>query len=230
MWLNKEKKLNGVNVWISGAVPEKDMWPHPLYDRDILTFVAQLSRLVLKKGGVLIHGSHPSFTPILVNQHFQITPKSPERLQLFVSDFFGTEIKDKYADSCQVNLIPKSSSHDNKPNIDKSLTALRHEMAKRADIMVVLGGKLHKDSAREPGVFEEIRIANEYDVQSFILPYFKGATQFLEEKYPKIKVDLKETDLDYLAHALVRKIEKDFSVSKRILRKAKNLFKSLVNN
>lgn len=224
MWLGKDKKLTGVNVWISGAVPEKEVWPHPLYDRDILTFVAQLSRLVLKKGGVVIHGSHPSFTPILVNQHLQVAPKNPERLQLFVSDFFGTEVKEKYSDSCKVNQIPKKSSLDNKPNIDKSLTALRHEMAKRADIMVVLGGKLHKDGAREPGIFEEIRIANEYEVRSFILPHFTGATQFLDEKYPKIKFNLEETDLDYLAHALVRKIEKDFSISKKMLRKTKKLF------
>lgn len=223
MWKNKNKTLRGVNIWISGALPEKEIWPHPLYDRDILTFVAQLSRLVFMKGGSIIHGSHPSFTPILVHQHAAVSPEKLGYLKLFVSDFFGSEVYEKYSTSCDVSVVPCIEADGDKTKIEKSLTALRYEMARKADIMVVLGGKVHADGLREPGVFEEIRIAHEYGVRTYVLPNFKGATQLLDEEYAKDRIVIDETDLDFLAHMLVKKVEGEFSLSLRLIRMLKKI-------
>lgn len=214
----KSKTLRGVNVWISGALPEREFWPHSLYDRDILTFVAQLSRIVFLKGGVIIHGCHPSFTPILANQHSISAPQFSNSLQLYVSGAFDSEFKEKYSSSCKVNIVPRVEADGVKATIDKSLTALRHEMAKNADIMVVLGGKMHRDGIREPGIFEEIRIATEYGVRSYVLPQFGGATKDLGEKYLSSRITIEESDLDFLAHMLVKKVENEFSPIRKLVR------------
>src|SRR5437016_12080505 len=60
--------LRGFEIGISGAVPEESEWKEPALDRGILEFVALFSGLVFKYGGRIVHGSHPTFTPVILRQ------------------------------------------------------------------------------------------------------------------------------------------------------------------
>lgn len=201
-----EKKLNGVRVWISGAVPETEYWPHSLYDRDILQFIALFSRLVLKKGGTVIHGSHPSFTPVLANQ-LSKTAQPKSKLRLYVSEIWQDEVQNKYSESCEVNVTKKVVSPQGENDINQSLTKLRKEMALNSDVIVVLGGKMHANGERIPGIVEEIKIAQDNELRCYILPNFHGASQLFDTHSSALKIDLDEIDLDILGHKLVHKME-----------------------
>ena len=56
--------LEQYEVGLSGAVPDRNDWSEPATDRGILEFVALFSGLVFKYGGRIVHGSHPTFTPL----------------------------------------------------------------------------------------------------------------------------------------------------------------------
>src|SRR4051812_17157746 len=56
------------DLGLSGAVPEQKDWSEQAMDRGILEFVALLSSLVFKYGGRIVHGSPPTFTPVILHQ------------------------------------------------------------------------------------------------------------------------------------------------------------------
>ena len=60
--------LEQYEVGLSGAVPDRKDWTEPAMDRGVLEFVALLSGLVFKYGGRIVHGSHPTFTPVILQQ------------------------------------------------------------------------------------------------------------------------------------------------------------------
>src|SRR2546428_6291954 len=60
--------LEGFNIGLSGSIPERDTWTEDALDRASLEFIAVFSALVLQQGGRIVHGSHPSFTPVIVRQ------------------------------------------------------------------------------------------------------------------------------------------------------------------
>ena len=59
--------LEQYDIGISGAVPDREDWSEPAMDRGILEFVALFSGIVFKYGGRIVHGSHPTFTPIIAS-------------------------------------------------------------------------------------------------------------------------------------------------------------------
>src|ERR687896_99147 len=80
--------LGGIRVGIAGAVPEPEHWGNVRdLDRVILNFVAQLSALVMKYGGKVVHGSQPAFTPVLVEQARKYPKK--QALTLIASKLWG---------------------------------------------------------------------------------------------------------------------------------------------
>src|SRR5687768_10358640 len=73
--------LEGLRVCISGAVPERRFCGQALdLDRLILTFVSQLSALVIRYGGNVVHGSQPSLTPV-VGQIPEVTRRAASMAQ-----------------------------------------------------------------------------------------------------------------------------------------------------
>jgi hypothetical protein len=60
--------LEQYEIGLSGAVPDRKDWSEPAMDRGILEFVALFSGIVFKYGGRIVHGSHPTFTPIILRQ------------------------------------------------------------------------------------------------------------------------------------------------------------------
>lgn len=156
--------LRGLRVGISGAVPEPEWWGENRdLDQAILRFVAQLVALVFKYGGAIVHGSHPSFTPIIVAQaeRFGVTA-GDGRLTLIASTLFGPtpQVVAGARSVANVVLTPKIDVPDQtKETRALSLTALRLTLAATAQVLVAIGGKLHRETGHYPGVLEELTLA-----------------------------------------------------------------------
>src|SRR2546425_2508853 len=60
--------LSDFEIGLSGAVPGRESWSEPAMDRGILEFVALFSGIVFKYGGRIVHGCHPTFTPVILRQ------------------------------------------------------------------------------------------------------------------------------------------------------------------
>jgi hypothetical protein len=143
--------LRGLRVGITGAVPEPESWGKArALDQTILRFVSQLSGLVLKYGGEVVHGSHPSFTPVIATQarHFQ-SESATKALTLIASELFGDPppVVVRCADVARVVLTPRIGDPKSPQIRDYSLTALRLALAQEIDVVVAVG-TLHASSSR----------------------------------------------------------------------------------
>jgi len=180
--------LEGLRVGISGAVPEREYWGGvPDLDRLILTFVAQLSALVVRFGGAVVHGSQPLLAPVVAEQARRQTREGRKSLKLFASQLFGdlpevTRRAARLADADVVltRQVGRGDSRDRQTRND-SLTAMRLAMTQQIDVLVAVGGKLHVETGFNPGVLEELAHARWHDVPCFAVAAFGGAAGKLEQ-------------------------------------------------
>jgi hypothetical protein len=174
------KPLKGLRVGISGAVPEREFWKLPDTDRAILLFVAQLSGLVFKLGGRVVHGSHPSFTPVIARQaeRFAMSTQHDTSLTLLTSRLWPIDQdflvrSSRVADIILTPKIGRGDCSDAKTRND-SLTALRLTLAHEVNVLVAVGGKLHRGAANNPGVLEELSIARWRGAPCFVVASLGG--------------------------------------------------------
>jgi hypothetical protein len=55
--------LAGARIWLSGSFPAEAL---PAQQKAIARFVSEFAFRVFSLGGHILHGSHPSFVPILL--------------------------------------------------------------------------------------------------------------------------------------------------------------------
>src|SRR5260370_36650894 len=85
--------LSDFDICLSGAVPGRESWSEPAMDRAILEFVALFSGIVFKYGGRIVHGSHPTFTPIILRQaRLQAGNRSRKPITLVMSDLWARDL------------------------------------------------------------------------------------------------------------------------------------------
>src|SRR5216684_8216938 len=85
--------LEQYEIGLSGAVPDRKDWSEPAMDRGILEFVALFSGIVFKYGGRIVHGSHPTFTPIILRQARNQAPdRSRKPITLIMSDLWARDL------------------------------------------------------------------------------------------------------------------------------------------
>jgi SLOG cluster2 len=177
-----ESPLGGLRVGIAGAVPERQYWGNvPDLDRVILNFVAQLSALVIRYGGKIVHGSQPSLTPVVAEQARLHSPQGISCLTLFASQLFG-QLPEVVSRACRtaaaaVVLTRKVGDGDfrDAKTRNNSLTAMRITLTSDVDVVVAVGGKLHLEEGFNPGVFEELVQARWHGAPCFIVGAFGGA-------------------------------------------------------
>lgn len=174
--------LKGINIWLSGAVPEREHWSHKLVDREILEFISVFSTLVFKNGGTIIHGSQPSLTPILKRSAHRFA-YTKEQLQLFISSHFKELSSVEPSGNFSETVIPAQYG-EHGFNRDLSLLHLRQAMVPQAHFAIFIGGKLHLESDFKAGVPEEMHLAEKLKVPSFILGGVDGISQkYVQENY-----------------------------------------------
>lgn len=186
--------LRGLRVAISGAVPEREHWKDVRdLDRIVLRFISRLAGLVMKYGGEIVHGSHPSFTPLLIGEadRFSGTRQDERRnpLTLVASELFGQPPDLETArESATVILTTQVGDGDDSilATRSDSLTALRIALVEEADVVVAIGGKLHQATGYHPGVLEELTFARWSSLPCFVVASFGGLAGALDENVVRL--------------------------------------------
>lgn len=188
--------LQGIRVWLSGAIPEPagetpdtqailEAWQGSELECGILGFVQEFASLVMKFGGEIVHGSHPSFTPILLEcarRHSRAEQEKP--LTLFVSDYWPEEHtgdRERWRRVARVTVVPRAGPDDR----DASLAALREAMSDYCNSFVAIGGRWWSAVPGRAGVPEEFKLAKQQGVPSFVLGGFGGVSQTYVSENPR---------------------------------------------
>jgi predicted RNA-binding protein with RPS1 domain len=185
---NDNNKLRGFKIGLSGAIPERKYWSDRPLDIEILSFIHNFSAIVMKYGGTIVHGMHPTFTPILLKlaERFK---RGGDQVPLIL---IGSELWLKHLPSdkkmqikavselIEVKQVGQGDSND--PSVrNESLTKMRKVLTRSMNIYVGIGGKYHKNSEITPGVYEEYNIAKQRNLPCFIIPALGGMTADLFE-------------------------------------------------
>src|SRR5712691_5038310 len=123
--------LEQYEIGLSGAIPDRNDWSEPAMDRGILEFVSLFSGLVFKYGGRIVHGSHPTFTPIILRQaRLQAGGRSRKPVTLVMSDLWAAGLHadqvDAFTDVAELIVTKKvgaGAASDNDTR-NRSLTAM----------------------------------------------------------------------------------------------------------
>jgi hypothetical protein len=173
--------LEQYEIGLSGAIPERQEWSEPAMDRGILEFVSLFSGIVFKYGGRIVHGCHPTFTPIILRQarlHAGARLRKP--VTLVMSDLWAKALsgEDIEAMTDIAEFVVTRREGDGDPNDadtrNRSLTAMRHVLINAQNVMVAVGGKMHSGDGIVPGVAEEMSLAEEKGIPRFLIAGLGG--------------------------------------------------------
>jgi SLOG cluster2 len=188
--------LEQYEVGLSGAIPNRADWSEPAMDRGILEFVSLFCGIVLKYGGRIVHGCHPSFTPIILRQaRLHAKDRFRKPLTLIMSELWIKEYSDESIDAmtevAEFIVTKKIGSKDasDPETRNKSLSAMRRVLIDSQNITVAVGGLLHNGDGIVPGVAEEISLAGKKGVPRFLVGGLGGLTQ-------KLAADLSPSSLN----------------------------------
>lgn len=178
--------LEQYEIGLSGAIPERREWSEPAMDRGILEFVSLFSGIVFKYGGRIVHGCHPTFTPIILRQarlHAGARLRKP--VTLVMSDLWAKDLsaEDIEAMTDIAEFVVTKREGDGDPNDtdtrNRSLTAMRRVLINAQNIMVAVGGKMHSGDGNVPGVAEEMSLAEEKGMPRFLIAGLGGFSREL---------------------------------------------------
>lgn len=193
--------LAGARIWLSGAVPEAEGTTEA-QRAAILDFVRRFARRVFERGGHIVHGSHPSFTPVLLEeaQRYQQQGGHKDRLVLAVSRLWSKDATKVPVDEWRkLALVYETPEVSGERARDESLELLRKWMVSRCDAIVVVGGKWWQSVGGRAGVPLELGLAIERGIPCFLLGGLGGAAQDFVEGHPEILHQLKN-GLDEVAN------------------------------
>lgn len=188
--------LRDARIWLSGSIPEPtgespdirailEAWSGSELERGILGFVQEFASLAMNYGGQIIHGCHPSFTPILLDCVRGRNDVSTNLLELCASQYFvNPDDNDwnRWSRHSKTTLI--ESTGGNADNRDTSLAVLRDYMAEQCTAFVAVGGRWWSSVPGRAGVPRELERAKVAGVPCFILGGFGGASQTYVQENP----------------------------------------------
>ncbi len=180
--------LAGARIWLSGAVPEEE-GSTEAQRRSVLEFVARFARRVFERGGHIVHGSHPSLTPTLleVARHHQSNGGRKDCLILAVSRLWSKDTvavpTDEWRKSAIVYETPEATGDRAR---DDSLAILRKWLASRTDATVVVGGKWWRSVGGRAGVPLEVSLAIDRGLPCFVVGGLGGAAQDFVNSNPTL--------------------------------------------
>lgn len=163
---------------ISGAFPDCE----PEYQQHLLTAIHAIVQTLLSNGIGIVFGGHPTFRHIIFSiAERQRIAESKTMVKLYQSRWFISK-------QMEEELSQHSILHVTEAEYDQkaSLSIMRKEMIKdpKAVGMIVLGGKTIKNNP-EPGIDEEISIAQEVNVPVFLIGSVGGRSSEIASEYKK---------------------------------------------
>lgn len=210
-------RLNGARVWLSGSLPEDEHTTQEQRDT-ILAVVRNLARRVFESGGHIVHGSHPSLTPVLLEEAkiYHENGGRKDALILVVSRLWSKDPKkvplDNWHEKALVYETPEATGDNAR---DESLIVLRKWMASRSDAIVVVGGKWWRAVSGRAGIPIELNLAMEMGLPCFLLGGFGGIAASFVEKYSEVLSQLKN-GLDPNENRLLATLENVDSATKLV--------------
>lgn len=185
--------LAGARIWLSGALPEVE-GISDAQRAGILDFVRTFARRVFERGGHIIHGSHPSFTPTLIQEarSYQERGGRKDCLILAVSRYWSKDPDNALPEEWRhVPLVYQTPEDSGENARDKSLDLLRNWMVARCDAIVVVGGKWWQSVGGRAGVPLELGLAIERGLPCFLLGGLGGAARDFVTQHPEVLTQLK---------------------------------------
>lgn len=189
----KNTPLLGARIWLSGSVPE-DQDSTGAHRAAILNFVRQFSRFIFEHGGHIVHGSHPSFTPVLLEEskRHQEQGGRKDALVLAVSRLWSKDPDavplDEWRKTAIVYETPEATGERAR---DESLELLRMWMVARCDAVVVVGGKWWHSLAGRAGIPLELGLAIKRGLPCFLLGGLGGVARNFLADNPDVLTRLK---------------------------------------
>jgi hypothetical protein len=160
----------------------------------ILNFVRGFAKKIFRLGGHIIHGSHPSFVPILLEEadrYIRVGGKK-DCLSLVVSRHWSKNVDavpiNEWRQRCIVFETPEVPGENAR---DESIELLRKWIAARSDAMVAVGGRWWQDVSGRAGVPYEIALAIEKGLPCFLLGGLGGVAKGYVENHPELLNKLK---------------------------------------
>ena len=173
--------LEQYEIGLSGAIPDRSDWSEPAMDRGILEFVALFSGIVFKYGGRIVHGCHPTFTPIILRQaRLQAGTRLRKPITLIMSDLWAQDLTQEDVESMidiAEFVVTKKEGDGGPEDTDtrnRSLAAMRRVLVDSQNVMVAVGGKMHSGDGKVPGVAEEMKLAQEKGIPRFLIAGLGG--------------------------------------------------------
>jgi uncharacterized protein len=217
--MNERHPLRGIRIHLSGSVPDD---APEVQATSIQDFVRRLAQAVFREGGVLIHGSHPSFEQPLKAAASAFVSAGGGRDSLILvraQQFAATEeqLKEIKAQRAYatVEIVPAHSA-DSK----QILIPMRVWMAERSDVIVAIGGRHWTVSKSAAGVPEELEEVVGRGKPGFVLGGFGGAVAGYIRDHPAVFSRLRNglsseenqgiassSDVAYLVERIVAQIQ-----------------------
>jgi hypothetical protein len=179
----KNAPLAGFAIGLSGAVPERNVWAEQALDRADLEFVSMFSALVLQYGGRIVHGTHPTFAPVIVRQAFRHAHSQTDKpVTLVTSELWAktldTDDAARYQEVAEL-LVVKQVGEGGPEHLETrntSLALMRTHLLQWMNTLVAVGGKLHEQDGKMPGVLEEVKLATQRGIATFLIGGMGGMT------------------------------------------------------
>jgi hypothetical protein len=173
-------------IGLSGAIPNRSDWSEPAMDRGILEFIALFTGIVLKYGGRIVHGCHPTFTPVILRQaRLQANQRERRPVTLVMSELWAENLRqediDSMTDIAEFVVTKKVGYKEDLETRNRSLTAMRNVLIGVQNVTVAVGGLIHSGDGITPGVAEEVAMAQERGLPRFLVGGLGGLTQKLTE-------------------------------------------------
>lgn len=185
-------ELAGARIWLSGAVPEVEGTTE-LQRASIIDFVRRFARRVFEHGGHIVHGSHPSFTPTLLEEakRYQEQGGRKDCLILAISRYWSKDQFMPIDEWRKVAMVYETPEASGALARDESLELLRKWMVSSCDAIVVVGGKWWQAVGGRAGVPLELGLAIKRGLPCFLLGGLGGAARDFVESNPAVLARLK---------------------------------------
>jgi SLOG-like protein len=181
--------LEQYEIGLSGAIPDRKDWSEPAMDRGILEFVALFSGIVFKYGGRIVHGCHPTFTPVILRQaRLQAGKRLRKPVTLIMSELWAQDLRPHDIESMTdiAEFVITKKIGDGGPadvtTRNRSLSAMRRILIDAQNVMVAVGGKMHSQDGIVPGVAEEMTLAEEKAIPRFLVGGLGGFARKLAKE------------------------------------------------
>ena len=160
------------------------------YQSALRIFVRHFAEQLFRGGAHIIHGSHPTFTPILLEEAAKHIANDGRKdcLTLAVSRLWSKDTSSvpvqEWRQTCMVYETPEATTGDS--SRDDSLTILRQWMSERCDAFVAAGGLWWEQIAGRAGLPVEAGLAVERGLPCFLLGGLGGAAKDYIANYPEV--------------------------------------------